>query len=173
MGRWTCEQVHCEHCVFCGHEYVSECVCFVCLPCNLSFGSFLESLVEVSCFLPMVFRLEWSSSSMLSKHSVTGLLSSPGYENCFSLLPDMAMKLPPGLLQTFFLILWRRELLRELQLLWALLFFIQKRMFLNIFWDLFLIYIPVSLAHCSRRNVKRTNLMFLQFENNLFLSFCR
>lgn len=45
---------------------------------NLLFGSFLELVVEASCFLPVVFRLESNSSYMLSKHSVTGLLSNPG-----------------------------------------------------------------------------------------------
>lgn len=80
-----------ERCVVCGHEYVSECVCSVCMPCNLSFGSFLKPVVEVSCFLPVVCRLDSSSSHMLSKCSVSQLLSSPGYDNCFSLLPDMSM----------------------------------------------------------------------------------
>lgn len=56
-------------------------VCSVCRLCSLSFGSFLELVVEISCFLPMVSRLEPNASHMLSKCSAPGLLSSPGDEN--------------------------------------------------------------------------------------------
>lgn len=78
----------------CEHEYASECVCSVGMLCNLSF---IFLVVEVPGFLPVVFRLESSSSYLLSKRWVTRLLSNPGYENCFFLflsflLPEMPSK---------------------------------------------------------------------------------